>query len=68
MAMIRRHRRRHRATLQLNRRQNARGCRIPALEQVDRIRFYVLMAELLNQLMVHHNVLSGSGKEAEMLR
>lgn len=28
----------------------------PAL--VGRTRFYVLMAELLNQLMVHHNVLS----------
>lgn len=55
----RRHRRRLRASLLPNHRQSALGCRRPALELADHIRFYVLMAELLNQLMVHHNVLSG---------
>lgn len=38
-----------------------------ALALVDHKRFYVLMAELLNQLKVHHNVLSVNERQREEL-
>jgi hypothetical protein len=50
--------RHHRAMLRLNRHLNVLGIHKRVLGLVDRTRFYVLMAALLNQLMVHHNVLS----------
>jgi len=36
---------------------------IPVMELAAHTRFYVLMAGLLNQLMVHHNVLSANEKK-----
>lgn len=61
------HRHRH-VSLPLNRQTKIRVFHKRATDQVGRTRFYVLMAELLNQLMVHHNVLSACvdrGREKE---
>jgi hypothetical protein len=59
MAMDHLHHQRH-VMHQLNHRQTSvhQVIHKQAQVQVGRIRFYVLMAELLNQLVVHHNVLS----------
>lgn len=48
----------------LNRQMNLLVRHTQVLARVDHKRFYVLMAALLNQLLVHHNVLSARTKFA----